>query len=170
MSPWDDEDDQDLLKLWNELQRPKPEVEWTAELLGRPLEQPAEGLGRGFIQDYLHGRVNDASRTVQEREHELYIRQKLHHQNVEQLNYQISRAALALDRFKGWAVGYNRGVDEARIELERTLRDLRKEKRSGRLRFWDDVVRLRDELREKRQEHEAMVRRTRMQSGERRGR
>ena len=159
------EDYYDWFTIWKDVKPPARETEWIEQLLAHPPAIEPERRKGGLIQEYLSDRLNYASRSVRELEQELYVRHKLHEQSVEQLDYQISRAALGLEQFKGWAVGYNRGVDDKRIELERTLHDLRKEKRSWRVRLWDDVVRLRSELREKRQEYEAMLRLTGMQVG-----
>lgn len=159
MSCWDDED-HDLLRRWADLQRRRPEVDWIEELLSKP---PASERPRGhsLVDEYLQGRAGDARDTVQELERELYVRGQLHAQSTTQLDYQITQAARALEQFRGWAVGYNRGVDEKRIELERTLRELRREKRATRVRAWDDLVRLRAELRERRREYFAAARRAR---------
>ena len=164
MSLWDDEE-HELLRAWKELQVASPEPEWINKLLETPAGRSdlAERAVVGLVDQYLQSRVRDASRTVKELEDELYVRQQLHDQSTGQIEYQISHAALALDHFKGWAVGYNRGIDDKRIELERTLRELRREKRTTRVQVWDDLVRLRGELRERRREYYAALRRATLQ-------
>lgn len=161
MTHWDDEDIE-LLKYWNELQRRRPEPEWT-ELLASPLECRTAKRSGNPIDDYLQEKLTQSRTLVNELKRDVYVRRKLHEQSVEQIDYQISCAALALDHFKGWAVGYNRGIDNKRIEIERTLSELRREKRSVRLRTWDDLVRLSGELLTRQREYYAVLRRLTLQ-------
>lgn len=159
-------------ELWRHLQdvreRKKKEPEWVKELLQEPSEKrEAEG---DLVRRYLQAALEQSRRAVKQLEREIYVRTNLHDQAVEQLDYQITQAAHSLERFRGWGVGYNRGVDQKRVELERTLGDLRKEKRSWRVRFWDDLVRLRAELRERRRDYEAALRRSDLRLGDGSGR
>lgn len=55
-------------------------------------------------------------------------------------------------------MGYNTGVDVKRNHLERQLQQLRTERRAAELRTWDDLVRLRKELREAVREYESKKR------------
>ena len=110
---------------------------------GKPLPEPTDPA-----QAYLIGRVRDAHSTVNQLEEEALGRAQLHDESLKEIDYQISRAALSLDQFSGWGVGYNTGVDFKRNHLERELSNLRRERRSSLLRTWEDIASLRREFRE----------------------
>lgn len=151
-----------LWRHFDEIKRRKrQEPEWAKELLRpEPSERPkpTDDLAR----QYLEASREQTRHALRQLEHELYVREKLHDQAISQLNYQITEAAHSLERFSGWGVGYNRGVDQKRVELEHRLDTLRREKRTSRLRFWEDTVCLRGQLRELRTQYETAVRRSRL--------
>ena len=99
-------------------------------------------------QSYVVGLLRDTRTTIRQLGEEALARAEVHDQTVREVDYQISRAALSLDRFTGWTVGYNTGVDIKRNHLERELSSLRKERRSALVRTWKDIAALRKEFRE----------------------
>ena len=106
----------DYFTLWKEAERPRREVEWMEQLLTELLEMSPALRDVDPIQRYLETGLEQARQAVHQLEREIYVRSKLHEQSVEQLDYQIACAAHSLKQFRGWSVGYNRGVDEKRIE------------------------------------------------------
>ncbi len=99
-------------------------------------------------QAYLIGKLKDARTVVDQLAGEALARGQLQDESLSEIDYQVSRAALSLDRFAGFGVGYNTGVDIRRNQLERELSNLRKERRSTLLRTWEDIAALRKEFRE----------------------
>jgi len=110
---------------------------------GKALPEPEDEA-----QAYLIGKVKDIRSTIGQLDEEAQARAELHDESLRELDYQISRAALSLDQFRGWGVGYNTGVDIKRNQLERELSNLRKERRSALIRTWEDIANLRKEFRE----------------------
>lgn len=97
---------------------------------------------------FLIGAVHEASTMVHQLHEHARARAELLDHTLREVDYQISRAALGLDHFKDWGVGYNTGVDMRRAHLERELTQLRRERRLILHRAWQDVRTLRQELRE----------------------
>jgi len=60
----------------------------------------------------------------------------------------MTYAQISLEQFSGWGVGYNTGVDVKRNHLERMLLQLRNDRRAAVLSAWQDLTRMRKELRE----------------------
>lgn len=154
-----------LWRHFREIQeRGKKEPEWAKELLQREPEEQRRGADP--LSQYLEASVEHARRALRQFEHEVYVREKLHEQAISQIDYQITEAAHSLTKFKGVAAGYNRGVDNARLSLEHQLDSLRREKRAARLRFWDDLVTLRDRVRELRRQYETAKGRSQLRLGD----
>jgi hypothetical protein len=136
-----------------------------APLIETLFGEPADGAserGQDPLAAYLESGVRRTDRAVRETRRLLEERVRLHDEFVRQIDYQISDAAHSLSRFSYWGLGYNRGVDQKRLELERRLEALRRERRSWLVRLWDDLARLGGELRSRREEHEGAVRRARV--------
>jgi hypothetical protein len=114
-----------------------------------PLREPAtaESPAAPAVEDLFAYRARQLERAVASLRRELYTRLELRDQVLEQIDYQISKAAHSLKSFTGFGLGYNVGVDVKRNQLEKHLADLRKERRNQELRGWDDTVALRRELR-----------------------
>ena len=153
----------DYWTLWYEYERRqrRREPEWT----GRLFQDPDVALPSAFgdlVGDYLAATAAQARRAVKTAEEEVEVRRRLHEQDIEQLNYQITEATTALERFRGWGVGYNRGIDQKRLSLERRLDTFRHEKRVSRLHLWDDMVKMRRELEARRRERDAIERRLKL--------
>lgn len=134
----------DLAKRLFDLSRFLPE----RKLLAEPIDE---------AQAYLVGKVKDTRSTIDQLEEEAIARTQLHDESLREIDYQISRAALSLDHFTGWAIGYNTGVDIKRNQLERELSSLRKERRSTLLRTWEDIGSLRKEFREAVAEYKSLL-------------
>ncbi len=127
--------------------RATPKQNLIADLLA-DLEQPASPRDLSDISRYVTEKLGTARHRVEQVYTELKTRQRLHAEFLGQIDTQIRYAAFALDRFTGWGVGYNTGVDVRRNHLERQLEHFRTERRSAELRAWDDLVRLRRDFRE----------------------
>lgn len=149
--------------LWRDLEqrRKRKERDWTKELL-RDVPVEAGNDTGDLLSKYLDGMLREARQAMRQVEREIYARTNLHDEAVAQLDYQIGEATASLERFHGWGVGYNRGVDQKRLSLEHQLSSLRHERRASRLRFWEDAVRLRGELHARQQAYEAALRRSRL--------
>ena len=137
--------------------RAKPKQDLIAELLA-DLEQPATPRGLTDISRYFTEKLGTARHRVEQVYKGLKTRQRLHAEFLSQMDTQIRYAAFSLDRFTGWGVGYNTGVDVRRNHLERQLEHFRTERRSAELRAWDDLVRLRRDFREAMEEYQRAVR------------
>ncbi|MDA2912531.1 hypothetical protein MYX77_00975 [Acidobacteriia bacterium AH_259_A11_L15] len=134
--PWDERKPTgDLVRKLFDLRRFLPE--------GKPLPEPEDEA-----QSYVIGKLKDSRSTIDQLEEEVLARAQLQDETLREIDYQISQAALSLDHFTGWGVGYNTGVDIKRNHLERELSNLRKERRSSLLRTWQDISSLRKEFRE----------------------
>lgn|GEM_PF-3807274 len=121
---------------------------------GKALPEPEDEA-----QAYLIGKLTDARSAVGQLEEEALARAQLHEESLREIDYQISRAALSLDQFTGWGIGYNTGVDIKRNQLERELSNLRRERRSTLLRTWEDIANLREEFREAVAEYKSLLNR-----------
>ena len=111
----------------------KPEVSVTP---------PAEPIASYFNDKLLTLRQN-----IDQINDELVSRRRLLDRSQDDIDYQITKSASSLDQLI-FRIGYNRSIDQKRNFLERELANLRRERRATRLRFWEDVVQLRHELRE----------------------
>lgn len=115
--------------------------------------------------DFFQYRSRQLERAVASLRQELYTRLEIRDQVLQQIDYQITKAALSLESLSGRGLGYNVGVDVARNQLARQLADLRKERRQQELRGWEDIVALRRELRRAHGELTDAERRGRMAQG-----
>jgi hypothetical protein len=109
-------------------------------------EQP-QGYGAGLVDGYLRSRVEDAGLDVHQLQDEIVSRRRMLDRQLGEIDYQISRAAWSLKQLD-FRVGYNSGIDFKRNWTERELANLRRERRSLKLRCWEDIVTLRRQLRE----------------------
>lgn len=116
-------------------------------------------------EDFFVYHSRQLERAIASLRQELYTRLDLRDQVLQQIDYQIRKAAHSLESFTGFGLGYNVGVDVKRNQLERQLADLRKERRNQELRGWDDVVALRRELRRAQDELTDVERRGGMAGG-----
>lgn len=125
---------------------PEPEAEDELDILSeRPETKPlptTEPIAR-----YFDTRMLGIRQSIDQINDEIVSRKHLMDHSLDQVDYQISRASLNLGQLV-FRIGYNRSIDMTRNVLERELANLRRERRATRLRFWEDVVQLRRELRE----------------------
>lgn len=136
-------------KYWYRLELkslPEPETEDELNILSeRPEAKPLPQTEP--IAYYFNSRMLGIRQSIDQINEEIASRKHLMGRSLEQVDYQIGRAASNLGRLV-FRIGYNRSVDMTRNTLERELANLRRERRATRLRFWEDVVQLRHELRE----------------------
>ena len=99
------------------------------------------------VERYLRTRSDDADVDVQQLKDEIVARQRLMDHQIEELDYQISRASFSLKQLD-FRVGYNAAVDFKRNWTERELANFRRERRNLRVRCWEDIVSLRRQLRD----------------------
>lgn len=147
-------DESDL--LWREFEEAKRQGDRRPDLvqgLLADLEIPGEAARRFEIESYFADRVDIVRRRLDQTRNELQTRLTLHTAFTEEIDAQIGYCQVSLEKFAGWGVGYNTGVDMKRSNLERQLQQLRSERRRTEVQAWDDVVRLRKELREALQEY-----------------
>ena len=114
------------------------------------------------ISQYFDDKLSRLSQRIEGLQHEVETRHDLKRRFLEQIDYQISLAALSLKEFQFWGIGYNRGVDMKRNMLERQLADFRNKRRQEELRFWDDAVALRKQLRDALSQYDDILRRARL--------
>lgn len=100
------------------------------------------------LNQYFEDSFALAKRNLQEKRRELESRVTLDSKFAEEIDQEIQYAAISLEKFSHFGVGYNKGVDMKRNFLERELSELRSERRSGEARAWTDMVRLRNEFSE----------------------
>ncbi len=153
-----------LFELEMERLRKKPRPpDPVRDLLAIPTDEPA--AAGDALDDYLGHRSRRLERAVSEMRDELFTRIELRDRTLEQIDYQISRAAFSLKTFTGFGLGYNTGVDVRRNLLERQLTDLRRQRRHEELNAWEDVVTVRKELRRAQDELADAERRSQLASG-----
>jgi hypothetical protein len=99
------------------------------------------------LNRYFSDRVETAREWADQMGRDLHARAALASGFLREIDEQLTYLQCSLERFSGWGVGYNTGVDVKRNHLERQLQQLRAERRMTELRAWDDIVRLRKELR-----------------------
>lgn len=138
--------------------RAKQPKDLVAELLGDLDTEPEPSSAHFDIDQYFKEREQTSQRRVREIRHEIDIRQRIPADFVKQIDLQISYAALALEKFSHWGVGYTTGVDVKRNHLERQLLQFRIERRAAELRTWEDMIKLRKELREAMAEYRSAAR------------
>ena len=143
--------------------------EEATDFLKKLAEAPAEPEPRAPdvspaepVTYYFEERLSRRGQTVEGLRGELDARRDLHHRFAEEIDYQISRAAFSLKEFHFWGIGYNRGVDMKRNLLERQLAEFRHKRRQEELRFWEDVVALRRQLRDAQREYTDALRRAKL--------
>ena len=142
--------------LWREFGEAKRQVHRKPNLvqeLFADLEIPGEAARPFEIESYFADRVDSVQRRLDQTGKELQTRLTLHAAFKEEIDAQIGYCQVSLQKFAGWGVGYNTGVDMKRSNLERQLQQLRSERRRTEVQAWDDVVRLRKELHEALQEY-----------------
>jgi hypothetical protein len=150
--------------LWLEFEQAKARVKRKRDLIRELLSdlESEPPSGRGFeIDSYLIDRTDAARQRTAQLRKELEGRLALHRKFVSEIDSQVLYCQTSLSRFTGWGVGYNTGVDVKRNHLERQLQQLRAERRNAELRAWQDLVKLRGELREAQREYRDADRLTR---------
>lgn len=115
--------------------------------LGEVEPTPAP-LSEDIATAYFSDRLVTASARVQGTTRELEKRIELSDSFVREIDYQIATAATSLEQFRSFGVGYNRGVDMKRTHLERQLADFRHKRRQEELRLWQDLVSMRQSVRD----------------------
>ena len=154
--PPKDRDSPEPDPLWLEFEQAKARVKRKRDLVRELLSdlEPELPTGRAFeIDSYLTDRADAARQRTSQLRRELEGRLALHRQFVREIDSQVLYCQTSLSRFTGWGVGYNTGVDVKRNHLERQLQQLRAERRNAELRAWQDLVKLRGELREAQREY-----------------
>ena len=122
-------------------------------------ESRKEEKGKKGFTDFFTYKIKDLRETIDQIEKEISCRFEMKKAFDKELDYQIGRAAFSLGEFKFWGLGYNTGVDVKRNMLEKQLVDFRKEKRNNELKFWEDLVRLRKDLRKVTEEYKTLLNR-----------
>lgn len=107
-----------------------------------PRTSEAEPVAR-----YLRAQADDAALDVHQLEDEIVSRRRLLDRQLQEIDYQVSRASWSLKQLE-FRIGYNSAIDFKRNWTERELNNLRRERRSLRLRCWEDIVTLRHQLRD----------------------
>ncbi len=142
--------------LWLEFDEAKRRAARKPDLIQELLAdlEPQQPESRpGDIDGYITDRAHVARKRVSEVRGELTTRLELNTKFMTEIDTEIRYLQLSLDQFAGWGVGYNTGVDVKRNHLERQLQQLRTERRGAELRTWDDLVKVRKELREAMKEY-----------------
>ncbi len=137
--------------LWFEFEEAKRRAAGKPDLIEELLAdlEPQEPASRpADIDSYITDRAQAARQQFSEVRAELATRFDLNTKFMAEMDVQINYLQLSLQQFAGWGVGYNTGVDVKRNHLERQLQQLRTERRGAELRAWDDLVKVRKELRE----------------------
>lgn len=111
------------------------------------------------VRELFESRIAAKRAHTAQLEQELETRVELHDYFLGQLDYQISLTAQSLGELAGFGTGYNTGVDVKRNLLERQLTQLRKDRRDVELKTWDDMIRLRRDLRDAQSEYRELLRR-----------
>jgi len=99
------------------------------------------------IASYFSDKLLTLHQDISQINDEIVSRKRLLDRSQDDIDYQITKTASSLEQLV-FRIGYNRAIDQKRNFLERELANLRRERRATRLRFWEDVVQLRRELRE----------------------
>lgn len=124
------------------------------EELFSDLEEEKESEENVFeIDQYFQNRVQTRKGRVDQIRKEMETRLEMNSKFIKEIDSQISYAQFSLERFTGWGVGYNTGVDVKRNHLERQLQQFRTDRRTAELRTWEDLISLRKELREATEEY-----------------
>ena len=142
---------EDWYRLDEEFERAKRAAEKKKDLITEllsDLESPEPGPKFFDIDSYFQDRVATSKRGVDQVWKELESRAEMNGKFISEIDSQVRYIQFSLEKFTGWGVGYNTSVDVKRNHLERQLQQLRTERRAVELRTWEDLVRLRKELRE----------------------
>jgi hypothetical protein len=139
----------DVNGYWRKLEfelmpEPVPEDE-LGPLSETPQPKPPERAEP--IASYFNDKLLTLSQDISQINDEIVSRKRLLDRSQDDIDYQITKTASSLEKLV-FRIGYNRAIDQKRNFLERELANLRRERRATRLRFWEDVVQLRRELRE----------------------
>lgn len=110
------------------------------------------------VEQYFQERFDTTRSRVEQIRREVDARVEIRADFMREIDLQISYAQMSLEKFSGWGVGYNTGVDVKRNHLERQLLQLRTERRAAELRTWQDLVGLRKDLRDAMEEYRATFR------------
>jgi len=97
---------------------------------------------------YFADRIETATQNKEQLRKEIELREQMHRRFICEIDSQMTYAQISLEQFSGWGVGYNTGVDVKRNHLERMLLQLRNDRRAAVLSAWQDLTRMRKELRE----------------------
>lgn len=127
-----------------------------------PQPSPEQRLASEPVSAYFADKLQGLRQRIEGLRQELNVRRDLRRRFLQELDYQITVAALSLKEFQFWGIGYNRGVDMKRSLLERQLADFRQKRRQEELRFWGDAVTLRKDLRNVLAEYQDALRRARL--------
>jgi len=96
-----------------------------------------EALGRIFSF-----RLQILKEPIDEINEEIRARDKLTAELSEEVDAKVRHLDFLLRDLDTWAMGHNDNIENRRLFLMREMLNLEKEKRSERLRFWEDVVSL----------------------------
>ncbi len=144
-------DDLEFQASRHQRERKKDIVDDLLALLRKP-----EIVASSFdLDSYFADRIELSQERKDQIGRELKTRGDLASQFLQEIDREISYLQFSLERFTGWGVGYNTGVDVKRNHLERQLQQLRTERRAAQLRAFDDIVRLRHELAEAMRDYRA---------------
>jgi len=79
---------------------------------------------------------------IEEINEEIRLRKSLTKALNGEIDAKVKHLEFLLRDLDAWTMGYNDSIENRRIELQREILALEKEKRSEKLRFWEDVVSL----------------------------
>lgn len=106
-------------------------------------------------EERLADQLRGLAAEIREISGDLEARRELSTRFLREINYQIDRASDSLSRMQG-GVGYNRGIDQRRLAIERDLTTLREQRRRQHERTWADLLPLRRHLREVAQQYDLL--------------
>ena len=154
---WNGDDSYLLEQEFEEAKRrAKKKPNLIKELLA-DFDAPSAGPAPASVDDLFDAESQTLGRRLDRLRKEAQTRRKLHSRFVREINSQIRYAQFSLERFSGWGVGYNTGVDVKRNHLERQLQQLRTERRAAELRAWEDLVGLRKDWQHAVEEYKSLA-------------
>ncbi|MDD5242460.1 MAG: hypothetical protein PHU49_00440 [Syntrophorhabdaceae bacterium] len=130
----------------------KPEL-----IIGLEPEKPPEP-----IAEYFTGKIDSLKERISNLNQEIDARFQFKKKFLQEIDYQIRESAFSLSQFHWHSVGYNKGIDQLRLALQRQLSSLRRDRRAVELKAWADIVNIRKELRRTLEEYKDAIRRYRI--------
>jgi len=120
------------------------------ETLG-PLDAVIDGLAPhagDSLERFLTARKRFLARSVEDLFSLIYQRHAIKYENIGRILYESAHLGGQLRELGDWMMGVDKGIDKTRNQIEREIASLERERRMEEVGCWQDVTRLKSDLRE----------------------